>query len=57
MAKKVVKTAQNDVQTELATYLENLANPPRSFKRGQIVKGTVIASTDSEMIVDIGGRT
>lgn len=57
MAKKA-KTASNAVKNdELAAYIEGLANPPRSFKRGEIVKGTIVAMNDNEMIVDIGGRT
>ncbi len=30
---------------------------PHTFQRGQILKGVVVTSGDSEMIVDVGGRT
>lgn len=57
MAKRIKTTASNEVQSELSAYLENLVNPPKAFKRGQIVRGQVIAVNDNELIVDIGGRT
>lgn len=57
MAKAKPTKAQSAANDEIAAYLDNLPNPPRSFQRGQIVKGKVIAITEHELIVDIGGRT
>lgn len=57
MAKKKISNPQSAANDELASYLDNMPNPPRSFQRGQIVKGKVIALTEHEVIVDIGGRT
>lgn len=44
------------VKTELQTYLDNLVNPPKTFKRGQIVSGKVVKISKGEMLVDVGGR-
>lgn len=52
---KQAKTSQE--YTELEAYLAELQNPPRSFTRGQIVKGTIVAVLENELVVDIGGRT
>ncbi|MCA9378881.1 30S ribosomal protein S1 [Candidatus Dojkabacteria bacterium] len=62
MAAKATKTtaakSTDDKQyQELTNYLDALENPPRTFQRGQIVKGTVKQVTDAELIVDVGGRT
>lgn len=43
--------------SELQNYLDNLQQPPRTFERGQIVKGTVLSMTKHGMLVDVGGRT
>lgn len=42
---------------ELQDYLENLQDPPRTFERGQIVKGEILRIGKAEMLVDVGGRT
>lgn len=56
MAKAVAKE-QSAGYDELTKYLEQLENPPRTFNRGQIITGTVVAVGSSEMVVDVGGRT
>jgi small subunit ribosomal protein S1 len=54
----MAKATQADpAYNELESYLSELANPPRTFERGQIVKGKVVAVLENEMVVDIGGRT
>lgn len=54
----MVKEAKTSAEySELEAYLAELANPPRTFTRGQIVKGTIVAVLESELVVDIGGRT
>lgn len=50
------KQTDNPQYAELQKYMEELAQPPKMYKRGQIVKGIVITTSDSEMIVDVGGR-
>ncbi len=44
-------------QVALSEYLEKLVDPPRTFKRGEIVKGNVLRIEKNEMLVDVGGRT
>lgn len=51
-----INKADNAQYAELDKYMEELAQPPRMYKRGQIIKGIVIKTNDSEMIVDVGGR-
>lgn len=51
------KTANSPEYNELQDYLANLAQPPRVFHRGQILKGKLISITKGEMLVDVGGRT
>jgi small subunit ribosomal protein S1 len=51
-----VNKADNAQYAELDKYMEELAHPPKMYKRGQIIKGIVIKTNDSEMIVDVGGR-
>lgn len=40
----------------LTQYLEDATNLPRTFKRGQIVKGKVVSISKGEIIVEVGGR-
>jgi small subunit ribosomal protein S1 len=47
---------QNKVQAELEKYLGSLVTPPKTFEKGQIVKGKVVAVHKGEMLVDVGGR-
>lgn len=42
---------------ELQQYLDQLENPPRTFTRGQIITGKVVAINPSELVIDVGGRT
>lgn len=37
-------------------YLDNAANLPRTYKRGQIIKGIVVSVSKGEIVVDVGGR-
>jgi small subunit ribosomal protein S1 len=57
MAAKEVDKAQSPEYAELQKYLDELENPPRTFRRGQIITGKVVAVGSSEMVVDVGGRT
>jgi small subunit ribosomal protein S1 len=41
----------------LQTYLDELQNPPQTYKRGQIITGKIVAMGNNELIVDVGGRT
>lgn len=54
---KLAKKLDTAEYAELENYLAELANPPRAFQRGQIVKGIVVAVLENELVVDIGGRT
>jgi len=54
---KIVKQSSDPKYKELNEYLENLVAAPHTFHRGQILKGVVVSSGASEMIVDVGGRT
>lgn len=47
---------KNKIQLELEKYLDTMENPPRVFEKGQIIKGTIVAITKGEMLVDVGGR-
>ncbi|KXK26722.1 MAG: 30S ribosomal protein S1 [candidate division WS6 bacterium OLB20] len=49
-------TKNVDLQAQLAEYMDGLENPPRTFERGQIIKGDIVAISKGEMLVDIGGR-
>ncbi|MBW7953295.1 MAG: S1 RNA-binding domain-containing protein [Candidatus Dojkabacteria bacterium] len=49
-------TAQNKLQQQLALYLEGLKEPPKTFERGQIIKGIIVSITKGEVLVDVGGR-
>lgn len=40
----------------LEQYLLDTTNLPRTYKRGQIIKGSIITLNKGEIIVDIGGR-
>ncbi|MFQ5493242.1 MAG: 30S ribosomal protein S1 [Candidatus Dojkabacteria bacterium] len=47
---------QNKIQAQLEEYLNNLAEPPKTFERGQIIKGNIVGLSKGEMLVDVGGR-
>lgn len=55
LAKKLKTLPQSD-NKEFQAYLESLEQPPKTFTKRQIIKGTVLNVTDSEMIIDVGGR-
>ncbi|MBN1331788.1 30S ribosomal protein S1 [Candidatus Dojkabacteria bacterium] len=40
----------------LEDYLANLKNPPKSFEKGQIIKGIITKLSPGEVFVDIGAR-
>jgi len=44
------------IKAELGSYLANLVNPPRTFERGQIITGKIVALNKGQMLVDVGGR-
>ncbi len=54
---KIASKSNDPKYKELNEYLDNLVSAPHTFQRGQILKGVVVTSGDSEMIVDVGGRT
>ncbi len=43
-------------QSELEVYLQELQNPPKTFEKGQIIKGIVVKVKQGELLVDIGAR-
>lgn len=47
---------KNNVQVELEQYLDNLVQPPQTFKRGQIITGNIVKIAKGEILVDVGGR-
>jgi small subunit ribosomal protein S1 len=53
---KLLKTLPKSDNAVFQEYLDALVKPPRTFKKREIVHGIVIASNDSEMLVDVGGR-
>lgn len=57
MAKtKAIKMEGKDYE-ELTQYLDTLEHPPKMYKKGEIISGKIVALTEGEMIVDVGGRT
>lgn len=40
----------------LEDYLENLKNPPKTFEKGQIIKGSIVKMAPGEMFIDVGAR-
>lgn len=50
------KIVVNSAQKELEKYLDALSEPPKTFERGSIVKGTIVKLTRGEILVDVGGR-
>src|SRR3989304_4479540 len=49
-------STQTKVQAELESYLNSLKEPPKTFEKGQIVKGVVVAIHKGELLIDVGGR-
>jgi small subunit ribosomal protein S1 len=47
----------NAILDEFQKYVDELQQPPKTFKKGDIVRGEVISFKKGEMLVDIGGRT
>jgi small subunit ribosomal protein S1 len=45
------------IYDEFKKYVEELQQPPKTFKKGDLVRGEVISFKKGEMLVDIGGRT
>jgi small subunit ribosomal protein S1 len=43
--------------SDLQNYLDTLAQPPKSFKKGQIIKGLIVNINPGEIVVNVGGRT
>ena len=48
--------AKDSKYSILDDYLDNLSQPPRTFEKREIVKGTIISLTKGQMLVDVGGR-
>jgi len=53
---QIMSTTDNKLTKELETYLEAMQNPPKTFKRGDIVQGKIVKISKGEVIVDVGGR-
>jgi len=51
------KTTNTNVKDQFDQYLETLEQLPKSFEKGQIIKGHVVRLSKGEMLVDVGGRT
>src|SRR5690349_17475873 len=47
---------RKDITAQMQNYLDTLTEPPKSFKKGQIIKGKVVKIARGEMLVDVGGR-
>ncbi len=47
----------SNIKKALEEYLENLQEPPKTFTKGQIVKGKIIKLTKKEALIDVGGRS
>lgn len=43
-------------QVKLTEYLDSLQEPPKTFKRGQIITGKIVKILKGEILVDVGGR-
>lgn len=43
-------------QVKLTEYLDSLQEPPKTFKRGQIITGKIVKILKGEVLVDVGGR-
>lgn len=43
-------------QVKLNEYLDGLKEPPKTFKRGQIITGKIVKILKGEILVDVGGR-
>lgn len=44
------------ISKDLGAYVDTLEQPPRTFSRGQIITGNVVAFNRGEILVDVGGR-
>ena len=53
---ETVKSSKSN-KSEVESYLDSLANPPKSFEKGQIITGQVVKIKPGQIIVDVGGRT
>lgn len=47
----------NSAKADFEEYLDSLQQPPKTYEKGQIIKGNVVQVSPSEMIVDIGSRS
>lgn len=50
------KISQTQTQVKLTEYLDALQEPPKTFKRGQIITGKIVKILKGEILVDVGGR-
>ena len=53
MSKQITATDSSSVMSQ---YLAGTQNFPKTYKRGQIVKGIVVSSNKGEIVVDVEGR-
>lgn len=51
-----MKNENNQIQSKLTDYLEGLAEPPKTFKRGEIITGKIVKIAKGEVLVNVGGR-
>jgi len=47
---------KNKLQVELESYMEGLKEPPKVYKKGDIVVGKVVKYSKGEILVDVGAR-
>jgi small subunit ribosomal protein S1 len=51
-----MKSEKNQIQNKLDDYLDALTEPPKTFKRGEIITGNIVKILKGEVLVDVGGR-
>jgi small subunit ribosomal protein S1 len=51
-----IKDTASNTSNAMQEYLKDTQNFPKTYKRGQIVKGKVISFNKSEIVVDVDGR-
>jgi small subunit ribosomal protein S1 len=58
MARKPEKIMKNNtlIQKEIDKYFSDIASIPKTFEKGDVVKGTVVRVKEGEVLVNVGGR-
>jgi len=45
-----------NTKKELESYLDNLSALPKTFSKGEIIKGSIVKVKEGEVLIDVGGR-